>query len=115
MVLAGDIGGTKTLLGLFDERPTRPRPVVVREFPTLDFTDLSAMIATFAADHEVNGISVDVACFGVAGPVIGNTAELTNVPWKIDGSVVSHRFGIRRVALLNDLQAMAYGVPVLHG
>jgi glucokinase len=114
-VLAGDIGGTKTLLGLFDARPDRPRPIAVREYHTLDFSDLPAMITRFSTDDHVRAVAVDVACFGVAGPVIGATAELTNVPWRIDAAAVSHAFNIPRVALLNDLEAMAYAVPVLHG
>jgi glucokinase len=113
-ILAGDIGGTKTLLGLFDSRPTRPRPVVVAEFTTLDHPDLTSMLSAFAADERVHGVAVDAACFGVAGPVLGDTAELTNVPWRIDAAQMSRTFDIRRVKLLNDLQAMAYAVPVLH-
>jgi glucokinase len=115
MILAGDIGGTKTLLGLFDERPARPRPVVVREYVTLDFADLCAMIARFASDHEVGPIAVQSACFGVAGPVIGHEADLTNVPWHIDARTVGRTFSIPAVTLLNDLEALAYSVPVLHG
>ena len=53
------------------------------------------------------------ACFGVAGPVLGQTASLTNVPWRIDAAAVAAAFDIPRVALLNDLQAMAYAVPLL--
>src|SRR4051794_8745713 len=112
-VLAGDIGGTKTLLGLFDARPSRPKPLVVREYGTLDYPNLTAMISAFAAESDVHGVRVDVACLGVAGPVIGETAELTNVPWKVDAAEVARAFDIRRVALLNDLQAMAHAVPVL--
>lgn len=114
MLLAGDIGGTKTLLGLFDPVPARPRPVVIRSFPTLDYTDLPAMISAFMADGEVKGATAQTACFGVAGPVIGDFAELTNVPWRVDASRIGAAFALRRVALLNDLQAMAYAVPVLH-
>jgi len=114
MLLAGDIGGTKTLLGLFDPVPVRPRPVVIRSFPTLDYGDLSDMIAAFMADGEVKGARARIACFGVAGPVIGEAAELTNVPWRVDGARIGAAFAFRRVALLNDLQAMAYSVPVLH-
>jgi glucokinase len=61
----------------------------------------------------VRGASLDGAAFGVAGPVMGGVAQLTNVPWRVEASGVADRFGIRRVALLNDLQAMAYGVPAL--
>ena len=115
MLLAGDIGGTKTLLGLFDPQPARPRPLAVRAFATLDFEDLTSLIAAFASDEGVKGAPLDVACFGVAGPVIGDTAELTTVPWRVDAREVGRAFAIRRVALLNDLQAMAYAVPILQG
>jgi glucokinase len=113
MLLAGDIGGTKTLLGLFEARPARPRPVAVRAFPTLAYPDLIAMITQFASDDAVRGAAIDSACFGVAGPVVGDIAELTNVPWRVDAGAVARAFGISRVWLLNDLQAMACAVPVL--
>jgi glucokinase len=115
MILAGDIGGTKTLLGLFDERPARPRPVVVHEYTTLEFADLCAMVSRFAGEPDVGPITVESACFGVAGPVIGHEADLTNVPWHIDAMTVGRMFSVHRVALLNDLEALAYSVPVLHG
>jgi glucokinase len=113
MLLAGDIGGTKTLLGLFDPRPARPRPIVVRAFTTVAFPNLLQMINEFADDGDARGVRVERACFGVAGPIIGDTAELTNVPWTVDAQTVAQAFSIQRVALLNDLQATAYGVPVL--
>jgi glucokinase len=113
MLLAGDIGGTKTLLGLFDPRPTRPRPIIIRAFTTLDFVDLPAMIQTFQTDPAVMGAPLDAACFGVAGPVTGDTAHLTNVPWHVDARQLARTFAIGRTAILNDLQAMAYSVPVL--
>ena len=111
MLLAGDIGGTKTLLGLFDPVPARPRAAIIRSFPTLEFDDLTTMIATFVNE---SGATIETACFGVAGPVIGDAATLTNVPWSVDARRVAHAFALRRVSLLNDLQAMAYAVPVLH-
>lgn len=113
MLLAGDIGGTKTLLGLFDPGSPRPRPLVIRSFPTLDYVDLTAMIAVFVADPRVKGTTIDKASFGVAGPVIDHAAELTNVPWRVDARRVAATSGVRRISLLNDLQAMAYAVPVL--
>jgi glucokinase len=63
----------------------------------------------------VSRAAVDGACFGVAGPVVGRTARLTNVPWRIDAAAVSLALGIPRVALLNDLEAMAHAVPALEG
>jgi glucokinase len=113
MLLAGDIGGTKTLLGLFDPRPARPAPILVRSFVTLDYPDLIAMIAAFAQEEGVRGVAVETASFGVAGPVVGDTADLTNVPWTVDAPAIARAFDIGRVSLLNDLQAMAHSVPVL--
>src|SRR6476646_2634318 len=112
MLLAGDIGGTKTLLGLFEPAAPRPRPVVVRHFATLEHDDLPSMIREFIADGAASA-AVTAACFGVAGPVIDEEAELTNVPWRVEARRVSTSFAIPRVALLNDLEAMAYAVPVL--
>jgi glucokinase len=115
MILAGDIGGTKTLLGLFDILPARPRPLHVREFPTTHFAGLTEMLRVFAAEEPVRGAAISAACFGVAGPVLGSTAELTNVPFSIDALDVSRGFDIPHVKLLNDLEAMAHAVPVLEG
>jgi glucokinase len=114
MLLAGDIGGTKTLLGIFDPLPARPRPIVIRSFATLEYDDLTTMIDRFAREAEVVRTSIDRACFGVAGPVIGDVAELTNVPWRVDARRVARTFDMSRVNLLNDLEALAWAVPVLH-
>jgi len=118
MILAGDIGGTKTLLGLFDAVPARPRPVVVRSFGTLDYADLPTMIAEFLKQAETAGAraaqgDIESACFGVAGPVIDETAKVTNVPWFVDARRVAAGLGLRHVALLNDLEALAHAVPAL--
>lgn len=115
MLLAGDVGGTKTLLGLFDLHTPRPLPIAVHEFSTLDFSGLTSLVSAFATQSGVPMASIRSACFGVAGPVIGEAASLTNVPWRIDGPGIAGTFSIPRVALLNDLQAMAYGVTVLRG
>ena len=115
MILAGDIGGTKTLLGLFDAAPARPRPVVVRSFGTLDHSDLPSMIAEFLKGPDAADVDgrVEWACFGVAGPVVDETVKVTNVPWFVDARRVASALGIPRVSLLNDLEALAHAVPVL--
>jgi glucokinase len=115
MILAGDIGGTKTLLGLFESGGgrERPRPIRSFEYSTLAHADLTGMIQAFLKDERAAGATVSEACFGVAGPVIDEAAELTNVPWRVDARKVATAFGIPRVSLLNDLEAMAYAVPVL--
>src|SRR5476651_1192598 len=113
LLLAGDIGGTKTLLGLLEPAAERPRPVVTRSYGTLDHAGLPAMIAEFLRDASTASESIGTACFGVAGPVMDEAATLTNVPWRVDAREVAAEFRLRRVDLLNDLQAMAYAVPVL--
>jgi glucokinase len=111
MLLAGDIGGTKTRLGLFARHPERPRAVAARELTTLDYSSLGEMVGDFLDSARPD--RVEAAVFGVAGVVRGEVARLTNVPWLVDGTQIVRAFGIRRVSLLNDLQAMAYAVPAL--
>ncbi len=113
MLLAGDIGATKTLLGLFKEAAARPLPVENRSYVTLDYPDLADMIRLFASEVRVRMDEVQAASFGVAGPVVEQTAHLTNVPWVVDARALAARFRTPRVGLLNDLHAMAYAVPVL--
>jgi glucokinase len=113
MVLAGDIGGTKTLLGVFARLSTRPGAIAVREFATLDFPDLPSMIARFLESAGPTTGTVEAACFGVAGPIVGDVAKLTNVPWSVDARGVAAALGLPRVRLLNDLQAMACAVSTL--
>jgi glucokinase len=113
MILAGDIGGTSTRLGLFDPVRPRPRPLAIHVFTTLDFPDLPSMIAAFLEAGSIDRATIDRACFGVAGPVADDAATLTHVPWRIDGRVVANAFGLKRVRVLNDLVAMAHAVPAL--
>jgi glucokinase len=111
MLLAVDLGGTKTLVGLFDRGVKRPTPVAIQEYPTTNFDSLDHIVQTFAREHQVSAL--DAICAGVAGPVTGSTARLTNVPWTVDVDEVASHFNRCPVALLNDLEAMATSVAVL--
>jgi glucokinase len=113
MILAGDVGGTKTLLGLFRADDDRPSPVEVGEFVTADYDRLETMIGDFLRAWNVETKHLDAATFGVAGAITSQVARLTNVPWLVDANAVSQLTGIRRVRLLNDLEALGYAVPVL--
>ncbi len=116
MLLAGDIGGTKTLLGLFERGVAgdRPRPVLVREFGTLDFDSFEQIVDEFFGVHDgAAAAAVDAVCVGVAGPVNGLVARLTNVPWIVNLGLLAPRVGRARLKLLNDLEAMAHGVAFL--
>src|SRR5690349_6620875 len=112
MLLAGDVGGTKTLLGLFERSVPRPRPIVTHEYPTDGFSSFTAMLDAFARDvHQP--FALDAAAIGVAGPVVNNSVHLTNIDWDISAAAVTTRFGTARVCLLNDLEAMGQSVDVL--
>lgn len=113
MLLAADVGGTKTLLGLFKEAPERPAQIETGEFVTLEYHSLVPMIREFLKASGVEAKAIAAAVFGVAGAVTEQVARLTNVPWLVDAAAIGAEAGLRRVHLLNDLEAMAYSVPVL--
>jgi glucokinase len=115
MLLAGDVGGTKTLLGVFAPAPERPRAVEIGEFVTLDYDGLEPMVREFLKAQNIEPRRIDAACFGVAGAVTEQVARLTNVPWVVDATMVTERLGVRRAQVINDLVALAYGVPLLEG
>jgi glucokinase len=108
VILAGDVGGTKTVLAICD-----PQLAIVREavYPCADYPSLEAILAVFLTADEQRALTA--ASFGVAGPVTGNRAEITNLPWTIDGAAIAAVLGGIPVALLNDLQATALGTLVL--
>ena len=112
MLLAGDVGGTKTLLGLFDLQ--RPRPVAraVHSYPTASFAHFTDILDAFARDVNER-LTPDAAVLGVAGPVVNNRAMMTNVGMEIDADDVRRHVGARRARLLNDLEAMASSIDVL--
>jgi len=112
MLLAADIGGTKAYLGLFRRAAERPDPVVVEWFSTQQYPTLVAVVDEFLRRHP-HGSRIEAACIGVAGPVIDDRAELTNVGWTVDGAEVAEAFGLERCRLLNDLVAVAHAVAML--
>lgn len=112
MLLAGDVGGTKTLLGLFEGGERRPRAVAIRSYPTNTFHSFAAILDTFVRDVG-RDFTVDAAAAGVAGPVVGGTARLTNIEWSINVAEITERFRAAQAVLLNDLEAMAHSADVL--
>ena len=129
MILAGDIGGTKTNLALYDWKTERVEPEREESYASADYASLEEILEEFLnpppepsdkKDDEAQDapagqepLILDAACFGIAGPVIENTSKTTNLPWVVDGSALSKRFTISHVRLLNDLEATAYGMLVL--
>jgi glucokinase len=113
MLLAADVGGTKTLLGLFARAPERPKRIEAGEFVTLDYDNLAPMIREFLKASGVEPRAIEAASFGVAGAVTDQVARMTNVPWVVDAAAVKLAAGLRRVHVINDLESMAFSVPVL--
>ena len=113
MLLAGDVGGTKIFLGLFATDGARPTAIEVRSYRTLDFPDLAAASLQFLREISTETHDIEAAAFGVAGPITGARAQLTNVPWIVDLDAVQRQVGIPRAYLLNDLEALAWSIPVL--
>lgn len=111
-ILAGDVGGTKTWLGLFDAAPPRPVPLECARYSTPEFDGLGDMVARFL-ERARAGEPPAAACFGVAGPVRNETARLTNIPWAADARVLRDRFRVARVHLVNDVEAMGWAIPRL--
>ena len=108
--LAGDLGGTKTLLALCETTPLGHQVLVEKRFASDAYDDLAVMVEQFLAPLTT---VPEVAAFGVAGPVLANRAKLTNLGWVIDGPRLADRFGWREVALMNDLVAVAHAIPAL--
>jgi glucokinase len=139
MILAGDIGGTKTNLALFEWTTERVEAIREETFHSADYQSLEDILEEFLnkpatvqspsgewLDEPVESEELDslkkeesaplvlgAACIGVAGPVIDNCSRTTNLPWLVDGPAIGKRFNIGNVRLLNDLEATAYGLLLL--
>jgi glucokinase len=108
MILAGDIGGTKTVLGLFEEADNHLKAVREETFPSREQGTLGEILERFLGTRPRPAISA--ACFGVAGPVVEGKSKVTNLPWELDELTLAEALRVPRVKLLNDLQAAAYGM-----
>lgn len=109
-ILAGDIGGTKTVLGLFKSGRSRPEIIHSRTYSSRAYESLESMITEFLADHNEH---VETACFGVPGPVLEGECRTTNLNWVVSSKNLQHRLGTTRVTLVNDLVATALAAPTL--
>jgi glucokinase len=105
-IIAGDVGGTKTLLQFID----RGRVVAEERYESGAFKTFDALLEQFMPLTEP---PIDGACFAVAGPVLEQRAEVTNLGWRMDGRDLGAAFAIKHVALINDFYAVALGVPLL--
>ena len=113
MILAGDIGGTKTLLGLFDPETPSPLPRLLRSYPSRDSPSLESVLSQFLGEARplFPEASIQAAAFGVAGPVIAGRCQTTNLPWLIETTTLAKVLTLppHAVALANDLVSIAWG------
>jgi len=112
MLIAGDIGGTKTDLAIFSNEGGPHAPVAEAKFHSADYPSLQAIVKEFLVKTK---IEVDRACFAVAGPVIDGRVKTTNLPWVIEVASLARELNInlQSVRLINDLEAIARAVPIL--
>jgi len=119
MILAGDIGGTKTRLALFGLEGDRLVPAGEETYPSREFDGLEAIVGRFLSSRsEAPGRGgappergpITGACFGVAGPVRDGRSRTTNLPWVVDAALLARALGLARAGLINDLEANGYGI-----
>jgi glucokinase len=108
MILAGDVGGTKVDLGLYEFTNGKLKPARDKVFKAKDYTGLEVIVKEFLGADKVTA-----ACFGVPGPVRDGRLRLTNLPWTLDSRELSAGLDIQHVFLINDLEANGYGVAEL--
>ncbi|HEX4155755.1 MAG TPA: glucokinase [Acidobacteriaceae bacterium] len=118
MILAGDVGGTKVHLALYNFDEGRLAPVRDEKFPAGDFACLDDVIKSFLAPDETGGKDdvreqIVACCFGCPGPVRDGRLKLTNLPWTLDARDLQKSLGIEHIFLINDLEANGYGIPEL--
>jgi glucokinase len=110
MILAGDVGGTKTNLALFHPAGRGLRLAAYGSFPSQEHGSLEEIVASFMSRRAEK---VEAAAFGVAGPVVRGRSQVVNLRWPVDSGRLARALGLDRVGLLNDLEATAWGVAEL--
>jgi glucokinase len=110
LLLAGDIGGTKTALAVYSAERGPRTPLAQSEFPSGKYDSLGAIVREFLT---ATGLTVDRACFAVAGPVIAGSSKVTNLSWELDETELEAELHLESVDLLNDLEAIGDAVPTL--
>ena len=112
-LLAGDIGGTKTLLALYRNEGGRLIQTRSQRFPSAEWADLSLMVKHFLGQGAPGESRPGHACFAVAGPVRNGRCQLTNLAWLLEEQELAEACGLKQVALVNDFAALIYGLPHL--
>jgi glucokinase len=112
LLLAGDIGGTKTILRLVETSDSPALHTIYQEsYHSADFSDLVPIVQQFLV--KANTPTPEKACFAIAGPIVKNTAKLTNLAWFLDTERLEEELGISHISLINDFAAVGYGISGL--
>jgi len=111
MILVGDIGGTNARLALAKVEGSRVSIERAETYRSAEHPGLVEVCEVFLAGS--GGVTLRAAAFGIAGPIVEDRCEATNLPWHIHARDITDRFGVKRVRLLNDLEAAAFGVEAL--
>ena len=109
LLLAGDIGGTKSTLAIYHPKVGPRHPLAQATFPSADFISLEALVAKFL---KRKAWLISKASIGIAGPIMDGRVQVTNLPWLVDERTLSAALG-SPVTILNDLAAIAFGIPFL--
>src|SRR5437588_55900 len=110
MILAGEIGATRTRLAAFETQGNKLQQVIEKIYMSQEHSGLPEIISDFI---RTEGIPVQSACFGVAGPVRAGRSKISNLPWIIDSRELTRQLKLNSVGLINDLEAYAYGIDAL--
>jgi glucokinase len=117
MILAGDVGGTKVHLALYNFDDGKLKPIRDQKFPAGEFPSLDEVVKHFLGENDGHPAEksgdIVAACFGCPGPVRDGKIKLTNLPWELDSRLLRTSLGIEHIFLINDLEANGYGIPEL--
>lgn len=110
MFLAADVGGTKTLLALYEDKGRGVEPIKKEKVSSQHYKSLEELIKSFL---EKTPVAIEAAAIGIAGPVMNGVVNTPNLPWRVEKKELEALFNTKRVYLINDLLATAYGIETL--
>ena len=112
MIIAGDVGGTKARIGLFERRAGKVELLVSEQYVSKEFSSLQAIISRFMEKHgDSTRGKLEAACFGLPGPVVNGRVKVTNLPWEVAMVDVGKALNLSKVKLVNDLVSTAAAIP----
>jgi len=113
VILAGDVGGTNTRLQLSSFNGEKHTSVAKKKYKCAEYKNLTEIINLFLRTHKTKASDITSVCLAIAGPIINDTAKFTNVPWSISKKQLQEDLKIKKIELINDFQAVGYGIETL--